>query len=376
MKDGGARMAAGGDDPGRLVLIGTYAEPSADGIHVLRLDETTGALTRVSAMGGVKNPSFLAIHPSGRFVYAVSEMGGDDGKRTGAVAAFAFNAQTGTLERLNTRPSGGNGPCHVGLDRTGTCLVVANYGSGSVSAIPIVADGRLGTPGSPVQHEGSSVTDRQKGPHAHSIHVAPDGRYVIAADLGLDKLLVYRIDPRTATLAPNDPPFTSTAPGAGPRHFAFHPKGDKAYVINELDSTITVLDYDATGGRLHAKQTVSTLPEGLSLSGSNSTAEVQVHPTGRFVYGSNRGHDSVAVFSVNEASGELTLVGHQSTGGKTPRNFGIDPSGRFLLAANQASNNVVVFRLDPSTGMPVPAGHEATIERPVCVKFVNIEGGR
>ncbi len=353
-----------------LVLIGTYSPDTEEGIHCYRLNRETGELTKVAATTGVKNPSFLALHPNGKFVYAVSEIADFSGGRTGGVVAFAFDAGTGKLTRLNAQPSGGDGPCHVVVDRTGKCVLVANYGGGSVSSIPIQADGQLGPPGSRFQHEGSSITDRQKGPHAHSINVDPANRFAVAADLGLDKVLVYRLDSNMARLTPHDPPSTSVPPGSGPRHFAFHPSGKFAYVINELSSTVTALSFDAEHGRLTPLQTISTLPEGFE--GSNSTAEVQVHPSGRFVYGSNRGHHSLAIFAVDPDTGRLTVVGHQSTGGETPRNFGVDPTGEFVLAANQQTNNVVVLRVDPKSGKLTPTGHEIQVTKPVCVKFLAV----
>ena len=239
---------------------------------------------------------------------------------------------------------------------------------GSIASLPIAPDGKLRPPASVIQHTGSSVNKRrQTGPHAHSINIDPTNRFAIAADLGIDKLLIYKFDPAKGTLKPNDPPAVKLAPGAGPRHFAFAPKGKFAYVINELDSTVTTLAFDAAKGTLTKLQTISTLPPGCKTP--NTTAEVQVHPSGKFLYGSNRGHDSLAIFAIDSESGELTPVGHQSTGGKTPRNFGIDPTGRFILAANQSSNNIVVFRFDQATGKLKPTGSEITVSSPVCVKF-------
>jgi 6-phosphogluconolactonase len=353
---------------GALVYIGTYTGPKSKGIYVYRLDLDTGAMTALGLAGEAENPSFLAIHPSHRFLYAASETGSFAGKKSGAVSAFAIQ-QTGKLTPLNQQPSGGEGPCHLVVDKTGKDVLVANYDGGSVSVVPIHEDGKLGEPTAFIQHKGSSVDkERQEGPHAHSINVDAANRFAFAADLGLDKVLVYRFDPVKGTLAANDPPSVSVKPGAGPRHFAFHPGGHYAYVINEMHSTVTAFGYDAVRGVLKELQTISTLPE--NFKGENSTAEVQVHPSGKFLYGSNRGHDSIAIFAIDPAKGTLRLVGHQSTQGKTPRNFGIDPTGRYLLAANQDSGTVVVFGIDPQTGQLNPSGHVVEVPSPVCVKFL------
>jgi 6-phosphogluconolactonase len=248
-------------------------------------------------------------------------------------------------------------------------VLVANYGGGSVSVLPIQSDGRLGPATGFVQHEGSSVNPRrQERPHAHSMNLDAANRFAFAADLGLDKVLVYRFDANRGTIVPNDPPAATVAPGSGPRHFAFHPRGRNAYVINEMTSTVTAFRYDAGRGRLTELHTISTLPQGFT--GNNSTAEVQVHPSGRFLYGSNRGHDSIAIFSIDSDTGRLTQVGHQPTGGRTPRNFGIDPTGVYLLAANQESSTVTVFRIDPRTGRLTPTGQTVNVPVPVCVKMM------
>jgi len=249
--------------------------------------------------------------------------------------------------------------------------VAANYGGGSITAVKIKDDGSLGDVTTFIQHTGSSVNpQRQKEPHAHSINIDKSNRYAVAADLGLDKLLVYRFDAKEGTLTPNQPPFTALKPGAGPRHFAFHPKGDRAYVINEIQCTVTAFDYDANKGTLKETQTISTLPPGEEVQKGYSTAEVQVHPSGKFVYGSNRGHNSIVVFAIRN-DGQLKYVENESTQGKTPRNFGIDPSGKFLLAANQDSDSVVVFKIDEKTGALEPTGNRIEAPSPVCVKFLD-----
>jgi 6-phosphogluconolactonase len=353
------------------VYVGTYTTGgNSRGIYLLELDTTTGALTSRGVAAEAVNPSFLAVHPSRRFLYAVGETNSFEGQKSGAVSAFTMDPASGTLSLLNQQPSRGQGPCFVTVDRAGKNALVANYGSGSVACLPIAPDGRLGPASSFVQHEGSSVNpQRQKEPHAHSINLDAANHFAVAADLGLDKLLVYRFDSQDGTLTPNDPPFTKVAPGSGPRHFAFHPDGRHAYVINEIALTVTAFDYDPERGTLGEIQTISTLPEGFKGKGL-STAEVQVHPSGRFLYGSNRGAHTIAIFAIDTTSGRLRAVGHQSTEGRTPRNFGIDPTGRHLLAANQDSGNVVVFRIDPQSGQLQPTGQVVEVPRAVCVKFV------
>ena len=352
------------------VYVGTYTRGASKGIYLFEMDGATGKLTPKGLVGETVNPSFLALHPSGRFLYAANEVGTFEGKKTGAVSAFSVNPTDGKLTFLNQHPSEGGAPCHIVVDRTGKNLLVANYTGGSVACLPIGRDGKLSPASAAIQHKGSGAHSRQKGPHAHSINLDGANRFAVAADLGLDKVLVYRFDPAKGTLVANDPPSTSVAPGSGPRHFAFHPDGTFGYVINELRRTVTAFAYDAKAGTLRNLQTVTTLPNGAKKRGS--TAEVQVHPGGKFLYGSNRGHDSIATFSIDQKTGTLTPVGHTSTGGKTPRNFGIDPSGRWLLAANQGSGTVVVFRIDPKTGVPAPTGQTVKVPTPVCVKFAAV----
>ena len=354
-----------------LVYFGTYTGAQSKGIYTCRLDLASGTCTPPALAAEVKNPSFLAVHPSRTYLYAVSEISDLDGKPAGGVSAFAIDRTSGKLALLNQQSSRGAGPCHLVVDKSGKTVLVANYGGGSVAALPIGADGKLGPAASFIQHQGKSVNPaRQEGPHAHSINVDANNRFAVAADLGLDKVFVYRLDPATSKLSANDPPATSVAPGSGPRHFAFHPSGKFAYVINEILCTVTAFDYDAQHGKLTERQTISTLPAGDKLRPEYSTAEVQVHPSGKFVYGSNRGHNSITVFAVDDALGTLTFVENQSTQGKTPRGFGIDPAGRFLLAGNQDSHTVVVFRIDPSTGRLTAAGQTLEVGSPVCVKFV------
>ncbi|MBI3465127.1 MAG: lactonase family protein, partial [Planctomycetes bacterium] len=297
-----------------LVYVGTYtgAKSKSKGIYVFRLDLASGKATAPQLAAETANPSFLAIHPNRRFLYAVGELESFSGKPGGAVSAFALDAHSGKLTLLNQQPSGGAGPCHLVVDRTGKSVLVANYGGGSVAALPIGPGGRLGPPTNVVQHEGSSVNpQRQEGPHAHSINLDPANRFAAAADLGLDKVLVYRFDAANGKLVPNDPPAATVKAGAGPRHFAFHPGGRYAYVINEMDCTVTAFAYDGQRGVLKEIQTITTLPH--ELREGYSTAEVQVHPSGKFLYGSNRGHHSIVVYAIDPKTGKLTLVEHKST---------------------------------------------------------------
>jgi len=367
-----APAEANAKKPGELlVYVGTYSGPKSEGIYAYRLDLASGKCTPLGLAAKVKNPSFVAIHPTQKFLYSVSEIEDRDGKPTGGVSAFAIDKATGKLAPLNEQSSEGRGPCHVTVDKSGRVAMVANYGGGSVASLPIGEDGKLVPAASAIQHTGKSVNPgRQEAPHAHSINPSPDNAFAVAADLGLDKVLVYKLDPSAGTLTANEPPSASTAPGAGPRHFAFHPSGKYAYVINEMDCTVTAFDYDAKRGVLMPKQTVSNLPGDEKVKEGYSTAEVQVHPSGKFVYGSNRGHDTISVFAVNEKDGTLKQVQNISTEGSTPRGFGIDPTGAYLLAGNQASDTITVFKIDAKTGELKSIGEKLEVGSPVCVKFV------
>ena len=350
------------------VYFGTYTRGESKGIYCAKLDLRTGALSDLQLAAELVNPSFLAMHPTLPRLYACGEVGQFAGGKGGAVSALAIDEAAGRLTLLNQQSSGGAGPCHVAVDRAGRNVLVANYGGGSAAVLPLDDQGRLKELSCVVQHAGSSVNPaRQKGPHAHSVNLSPDERFAFVADLGLDKLMIYRFDSAAGTLAANDPPSAAMAPGAGPRHFAMHPSGRFAFVINELNSTITSLAFDAASGGFRAIESVSTLPA--EFDGRNTTAEVVVHPGGRFVYGSNRGHDTIAVFAVDESTGRLTARGHTPSGGRTPRNFAVEPTGRFLLAANQDSDNVVVFRIEPESGALKAVGVELKVPVPVCVRF-------
>lgn len=367
-----ADLAAQAPDTLR-VYIGTYTGKDSKGIYRCELDLKTGKLSNLALAVEAINPSFLAIHPNQRFLYAVGEVEKFKEKKTGGLSAFAIDSKTGDLKLLNQESSGGGGPCHLIVDKKGKNVLAANYGGGSIIVCPIEADGRLAPMSSFVQHKGSSVNkQRQEGPHAHSINLDPANKFAFVADLGLDQVLVYHLDTDKGTgkavLTLNEPPAVNLAPSAGPRHFAFHPTGKFAYVINELDSTVTAMTYDADKGSLKIKQSISTLPKGFK--GNTSTAEVVVHPSGKFLYGSNRGHDSIAIFKVNESSGELRFVGHQREGIKTPRNFVVDPTGQFLLVGNQGSGSVVVFRIDQKTGDLAVTGNRLDVPTPVCLRLM------
>lgn len=349
------------------VYFGTYTSGNngSKGIYRSVLDTNTGELTAPVRVAEATNPSFLEIHTNGKYLYAVSESG-----RAGTVSAYAIDPDTKNLKLLNNQPSGGSGPCHVNIDHTGKNVLVTNYNSGSVSVIPIKSDGSLAEPSCFVQHEGSSVNpQRQKGPHAHSVNISPDDCFVFVADLGLDKIMIYRLDVDKGTITPNDPAFVKIKPGSGPRHFAFGIDGKYAYVINEMGGTIAAFAYESASGTLTEIQTISTLPD--DFSGSNSCAEVRVHPNGRFLYGSNRGHDSIAVYHIDPANGKLTFVERERADIKTPRNFNIDPTGKFCLVANQGADSVVVFKIDQKTGTLESTGYKISIGKPVCVRFLH-----
>ena len=352
-----------------LIYIGTYTGPHSKGIYVSRFDSKTGSLSTPELAAETPNPTFLALHPNRRFLYAVGEMSSFAGKPGGAISAFSIDAKTGGLSLLNQQSSRGAGPCHLALESKGQCLLAANYGSGSIVASPIEPDGKLSEAGTFIQHAGSSTNaKRQTGPHAHFIMADPADRFALTCDLGLDEVLVYRLDAGKASLTPNEPPSVSIKAGSGPRHLAFHPNGRFVYLINEMASTLTALSYDSKRGALQELQTVSTLPD--DFRGSSTGAEVQVHPSGKFVYASNRGHDSIAVFATDAKTGKLKYLQHQPTGGKMPRHFALDPSGHWLLAENQGSDNIVVFSIDSKTGRLMPTAHTIGISAPVCVQFV------
>jgi 6-phosphogluconolactonase len=359
-----------------MVYVGTYTRHEAHvdgkgaGIYRFQLDLATGALSLVGMVEVHESPAFLTLDPSQRTLYAVNEVSDIDGAPGGAVSAFALDPAGGALRFLGRQPTGGPYPCHVSVDRRGAWVLVANYGSGSVAAFPILPAGDLGPAAAHLRHHGSSVNPaRQEGPHAHSVILDPTNRYALVADLGIDRVKIYRLDPEHGVLTPNEPAEISVPPGAGARHLAFHPDGRTLYCLNELNATISVFRYTPEGGSLQPIQTVATLPG--DYQATNHCAIVVVAPSGRFVYCSNRGHDSIAIFAVDPATGELTARGHISTQGRCPRNIAIDPTGRLLLAANQDSDTIVSFWIDAETGQLTPTGQIVHTPTPVCIVMLN-----
>ena len=357
-----------------LFYVGTYTEngSKSKGIYAYRFDAATQEITPLGLAAETTNPSWVALHPNGRFLYAVNEVSNYKGPNSGGVSAFSLDPATGKLTFLNEVPSRGADPCYITVDKSGKYALVANYTGGSIAAFPISADGRLGEASAFVQHTGHGADPkRQEAPHAHSIDLSPDNRFAFVDDLGLDELLTYKFDAGKGALTPNDPPFAKLDPGAGPRHFALHPSGKFAYVVSEMHSSVTAFSADLKKGTFHPLHTLSTLPS--TFKGQNDDAEVEVHPSGKFVYTSNRGHDSIAVFAVDATKGTLTLVDHTPTQGKTPRNFAIDPTGRLLFAENQESDRIVVFHIDEKTGKLTPTGKVLEVGQPVCVKFLALK---
>ena len=354
----------------QFVYFGTYTTPKSgsQGIYVAGFDSKTGKLDKPVLAAEAKSPSFVAIAPSKKFLYSVSEGSGKEG----GVSSFSIDQATGKLTLLNSGSSKGSGPCHVSVDPTGKVLMFANYGSGHVGSLPIKADGSLAEGGSAhLQGPASNANPkRQAGPHAHSINTDKAGKFAFACDLGCDKVFIYKIDPTASTLTPNEPAFAEVPAGGGPRHFAFHPNGKFAYVNNEMTLTVTALAYDAAKGTLKAMETVSTLPPGVAVDPKFSTAETAVHPSGKFVYVSNRGHDTIACYRCDEATGKLTFIECASAGVQTPRNFGIDPTGKWMITVGQNSNNGAVFAIDQETGKIKPTGQTFDIGASVCVRYL------
>ncbi len=350
----------------RTLYVGTYTSGKSEGIYGYHFDNS-GKLTRFGAFKS-NNPSFLAIDRSKRYLYAVNEIGDFLGKPSGGVSAFAIDPASGSLRFLNEQPSLGADPCHLTIDRRKKALLVANYTGGNVSVLSLRSDGTIGPSIDLENHEGSGIREQQKGPHAHCIILDRSERYALAADLGIDKVMVYRFNSVTGKLEAGEQPWAQLKAGAGPRHLTIHPNGKWTYVINELDSTMTALQYNAQTGTLTEIETVSTLPS--DFSGTSYCADLHVSPSGRFLYGSNRGHNSIVVFEIDSRSGKLKQVQHVSTEGNWPRNFAIDPTGRFLLVANQRSDSVVTFAIDQRTGQLTPTGNVEEIPIPVCLKFL------
>jgi 6-phosphogluconolactonase len=352
-----------------LVYVGTYTTGKSEGIYLYRLNLSSGDLKQVAITSGVVNPSFLGLALDRKYLYAVNEVQEFGGQKSGAVSAFAVDQKTGALRLLNQRPSLGADPCYVDVDARGKFVLIANYTGGNVTVFPVRSDGSLGEPTDMKQGRGSSINrERQEGPHAHCIVLDPGNRFAYSCDLGADKIMIFRFDARNGKLLPAETPWVQVKPGTGPRHLTFHPSGRYVFVLNELPSTVTVFARDPEKGSLKELQTLTTLPQ--DFTGPNTGADIHVSPDGRFLYGSNRGHDSIAIFAINPRGG-LTPVGHESTRGRTPRNFAIDPSGAFLLVANQKSDKIVVFRIDQKTGRLSSTGQIAEVPSPVCLKFTS-----
>ena len=351
-----------------LLYVGTYTdEKRTDGIYLVRMDARSGKLTQVGAVNAGANPSFLAIHPNGRFLYAVNELEKYNGKASGAVSSFTI-ANDGTLMRRNEQASEGGAPCYVSVDRTGKVALVANYVGGNIAVLPIQSDGSLAPPSHVEQHKGNGPNaERQEGPHAHCVIPDASNRFALAADLGVDRVFVYRLDLDRKSIHHEESGDAAMKPGAGPRHIAFHPKLPLVFVSNELDSTVATLRFDSKRGALSPVSVQSTLPAGWK--GTNFPADIHVAPSGRTVYVSNRGHNSIAVFSLAESTGALTLDQTISTKGDWPRNFSLHPSGRWLLVANQRSNSVIVFARDDKSGRLTATSERLELPSPVCLVF-------
>ncbi len=361
--------------PDQWVYIGTYtkakgAKVPSEGVYLFSLDSETGKLTAKGLVAEGTNPSFLAVSPSKKNLYAVSEAGG-----AGALSAYALDRKTGKLSPLGTQSTPGQGFCHVAIDATGKVAMAASYGGGQVVSLPIKEDGALGETATFIQHEGPSGANakRQEKPHAHSVHVDKGNKFAFACDLGCDKIFIYKMDTATAKLVPNDPAFGTVPAGGGPRHFAFHPNGKFAWTNNEMTCSVTGFVYDATKGELKTLDTISTLPPGVAVDPAFSTAEIIVHPNGKFLYVSNRGHDTIACYSVDSETGKLTYLENAPALVEVPRNFGIDPTGKWLITAGQKSSSLAVFSIDQATGKLKPTGQTVDVGSPVCVKFVPVE---
>ncbi|HBG77994.1 MAG TPA: 6-phosphogluconolactonase [Phycisphaerales bacterium] len=356
-----------------LVYIAASADAAGGGIYVCHFNAESGELTAPKLAIEAVKIHFIALHPNGRFLYAVSGCDSSKSEKSGCVCAFSIETGTGHLTFLNRVSSGGDVPCHITIDQNGRCVFVANYGTGTVSAFPIQADGHIANAAVIIQHTGSSVdTARQNRPHPHSITLDADNRFALVADLGLDQLLIYRVNPSSGTLTPNCPPCVSLRPGSGPRHIAFHPDGRYVYAINELANTVTAFDYDSAGAVLCEIQTITTIPK--DYKGETYTSEIEVHPSGKYLYGSNRGHNSIAVFEIDKNKGTLTMVDIQPCGGKWPRHFGIDPTGKWMLIGNEQSDLLSLFGIDSKSGKLTQTGISISVPSPVCIRFMPICG--
>ena len=365
-------LVANAEGPTHWLFVGTYTGPKSKGIYRAPYDATTGKLGEPVLAAEVRSPSFLAIDAVNNRLFSVGEIADFGSRRSGSVSSLGLDRATGKLTPLSTVSSVGSGPCHLNVDKTGKYVVVANYGGGSTTVLPVKEDGTLGEASGFVQHKGSGANkSRQESPHAHSANISADNRFVVVADLGLDKLLVYKLDAQKGQITPNDPPAHNTAPSSGPRHFAFHPNGKYGYLLNEMDMTLDALAFDAEKGTFTKIASVGTKPDGPKAG--ESTAEVCVHPSGKFVYASNRGHHSITVFAIDPATGKHERIQVAQGGIMTPRNFVIDPAGKFLLVANQDSDSVISFAIDSTTGKLSPTDQRISVGGPVCLRFVEVK---
>jgi 6-phosphogluconolactonase len=355
----------------QILYVGTYTQPQsgAKGIYGYRLDGKTGKLAELGLMAETPNPTFLALHPNGKYLYAINEINSFQGKTAGSVTAYSIDRATGKLTQLNQVSSGGPGPCHLIVDATGKTLLVANYAGGSFASFPIMPDGRLGEAASFIQDQGSSVDKARQGePHAHSVNLPKGNKFMLGADLGTDKVMIFKLDAANGKITPNDPPSASVKPGSGPRHMVIAPDQKHVYVVNEMASAVTTFEYDANTAAMKEVDMVSTLPA--DFKGQSTCAEIEMDPRGRFVYASNRGHNSIAVFAVDAKTGKLTLIQNQSSGGAIPRGFILDPAGNWLVAGNQNSNNFATFKVDRATGKLTPTGDKFDLGAPVTFVFL------
>ena len=351
-----------------LCYIGTYTHTTSEGIYLYEVDLSTGALRFLNVSPAGEHPSYLAFHPNGRTLYAVNETTEYGGRASGAVSAYAIDGQTGALTTLNRQASEGTSPCYLSVDATGQFLLVANYHSGSIAVLRVQPDGQLLPASDFIQFRPTEEeSQRQKAPLGHCIITDPTNRFVLACDAGLDRLMIYQLDLARGRLIPSEQPTTQLRDGSAPRHVTIHPDRRHVYAIGESSSTMFAFAWDEARGRLAEMQAISTLPEGFR--GRNYCADLHVHPSGRFLYGSNRGHNSIVIYAIHEDTGKLTLVGHESTQGQTPRNLALDPTGQYLFAANQHSDTVVSYRIDLQTGRTAPTGHVLSLPMPVCLKM-------
>lgn len=355
----------------QIVYVGTYTQPQSNskGIYAYRFDVKSGHLAPLGLMAETPNPTFLAVHPNGKYLYAINEIDTYQGKKAGSVSAYLIEKASGKLTALNTVSSASPGPCHLVVDATGKAVLVANYGGGGFSSFPVQADGKLGEAASFIQDEGSGVNkQRQTGPHAHSVVVTKNNKFVLGGDLGTDKVMIFKLDPATAKITPNTPAFAPVKPGSGPRHLALAPDQKHVYVLSEMASTVTTFEFNPNTAEMKEVNSVSTLPD--DFKGNSTTAEIMIDAKGRFLYASNRGHDSIAVFSIDPKTALPTRIQTVSSGGAIPRAFVIDPSGDYVLAGNQNTNNISVLKVDHTTGKLTPVGEKVELGAPVTFAFV------